>query len=134
MEIEGLRIRFLAGNPALAADLSTLFREIEQTSGNAIGAIFRLLNKFSPKPLSLHPNAPPEPDLLTTRMLASRAGEFAGTLSADRLVLTVGRFNKYANNPKTDFLNWTAIMPALRLRRRCSVTHRSSANSPRDGR
>ena len=31
---------------------------------------------------------------------------------------TVGQFNKYANNPKTDFLNWTAIMPALRLRRR----------------
>jgi hypothetical protein len=46
MEIEGLRIRFLAGNPALAADLSTLFREIEQTSGNAIGAISKLLNKF----------------------------------------------------------------------------------------
>ena len=57
MEIEGLRIRFLAGNPALAADLSTLFREIEQTSGNAIGAISRLLNKFSPKPLFLQPNA-----------------------------------------------------------------------------
>ena len=43
--------------------------------------------------------------------------QFAGTRSADRLVLTVGRFgvndifdtNKYANNPKTDFLNWTAI-------------------------
>jgi hypothetical protein len=46
MEIEGVRIRFLAGNPALAADLSTLFREIEQTSGNAIGAISKLLNKF----------------------------------------------------------------------------------------
>ena len=57
MEVEGLRIRFLAGNPALAADLSTLFRAIEQTSGNAIGAISRLLNKFSPKPLFLHPNA-----------------------------------------------------------------------------
>ena len=43
--------------------------------------------------------------------------QFAGTRSADRLVLTFGRFgvndifdtNKYANNPKTDFLNWTAI-------------------------
>ena len=43
--------------------------------------------------------------------------QFAGTRSADRLVLTVGRFgvndvfdtNKYANNAKTDFLNWTAI-------------------------
>jgi hypothetical protein len=58
MEIEGLRIRFLAGNPALAADLSTLFREIEQTSGNAIGAISRLLNKFSPKTvISMYPTS-----------------------------------------------------------------------------
>jgi high affinity Mn2+ porin len=43
--------------------------------------------------------------------------QFAGTHTADRLVLTVGRFgvndifdtNKYANNPKTDFLNWSAV-------------------------
>jgi high affinity Mn2+ porin len=43
--------------------------------------------------------------------------QFAGSHSTDRLVLTVGRFgvndifdtNKYANNPKTDFLNWTMI-------------------------
>jgi high affinity Mn2+ porin len=43
--------------------------------------------------------------------------QFAGTRSTDRLVLTAGRFgivdifdtNKYANNPKTDFLNWSAI-------------------------
>jgi high affinity Mn2+ porin len=43
--------------------------------------------------------------------------QFAGTRSTDRLVLTVGRFgvndifdtNKYANNPKSDFLNWTLI-------------------------
>jgi high affinity Mn2+ porin len=43
--------------------------------------------------------------------------QFAGTQTADRLVLTVGRFaivdifdtNKYANNPKTDFLNWSVI-------------------------
>jgi high affinity Mn2+ porin len=41
--------------------------------------------------------------------------QFKGTRSADRLVLTVGRFavvdifdtNKYANNPKSDFLNWS---------------------------
>jgi high affinity Mn2+ porin len=40
---------------------------------------------------------------------------FAGTRMADRLVFTVGRFaiidifdtNKYANNAKTDFLNWS---------------------------
>jgi high affinity Mn2+ porin len=43
--------------------------------------------------------------------------QFAGTRSTDRLVLTVGRFsivdifdtNKYANNPKVDFLNWSLI-------------------------
>jgi len=43
--------------------------------------------------------------------------QFAGTRTADRLVLTVGRFNvvdifdtnKYANNPKTDFLNWSLV-------------------------
>ena len=43
--------------------------------------------------------------------------QFAGKQSADRLVFTVGKFgvndsfdtNKYANNPKTDFLNWALI-------------------------
>jgi high affinity Mn2+ porin len=43
--------------------------------------------------------------------------QFAGTQTADRLVLTVGKFsiadifdtNKYANNPKSDFLNWSLI-------------------------
>ena len=42
---------------------------------------------------------------------------FAGTRTADRLVFTIGRFgindifdtNKYANNPKSDFLNWSLI-------------------------
>jgi len=41
--------------------------------------------------------------------------QFAGSQTANRLVLTVGKFavvdmfdtNKYANNPKTDFLNWS---------------------------
>ncbi len=41
--------------------------------------------------------------------------QFKGTRSTDRLVLTVGRFaavdifdtNKYANSPKSDFLNWS---------------------------
>lgn len=40
--------------------------------------------------------------------------QFAGSTTADRLVLTAGRFfitdlfdtNKYVNNPKNDFLNW----------------------------
>jgi high affinity Mn2+ porin len=43
--------------------------------------------------------------------------QFEGTQSANRLVLTIGKFavvdifdtNKYANNPKVDFLNWTLI-------------------------
>ena len=43
--------------------------------------------------------------------------QFAGANTANRLVLTVGRFsvvdifdtNKYANNPKSDFLNWSLV-------------------------
>jgi high affinity Mn2+ porin len=43
--------------------------------------------------------------------------QFAGTVTQNRLVLTVGKFavvdifdtNKYANSPKNDFLNWSAI-------------------------
>jgi high affinity Mn2+ porin len=43
--------------------------------------------------------------------------QFAGSQAANRLVLTVGRFatvdifdtNRYANNPKGDFLNWSLI-------------------------
>jgi high affinity Mn2+ porin len=43
--------------------------------------------------------------------------QFAGTRSTDRLVLTVGRFgvndifdtNRYANSPKSDFLNWSLV-------------------------
>ena len=43
--------------------------------------------------------------------------QFKGTRSTDRLVLTVGRFgandifdtNRYANNPKADFLNWSLV-------------------------
>jgi high affinity Mn2+ porin len=43
--------------------------------------------------------------------------QFAGSRTSDRLVLTVGRFgvndvfdtNRYANNPKIDFLNWSLI-------------------------
>jgi high affinity Mn2+ porin len=43
--------------------------------------------------------------------------QFAGSQTANRLVLTVGKFsvvdifdtNKYANNAKTDFLNWSTV-------------------------
>jgi high affinity Mn2+ porin len=43
--------------------------------------------------------------------------QFKGTRSTDRLVFTVGRFgivdifdtNRYANNPKADFLNWSLV-------------------------
>ena len=43
--------------------------------------------------------------------------QFAGTQTADRIVITVGKFsvvdifdkNKYANDPRNDFLNWTLV-------------------------
>ncbi|HET7886740.1 MAG TPA: carbohydrate porin, partial [Bradyrhizobium sp.] len=43
--------------------------------------------------------------------------QFKGTRSTERLVITAGRFgindifdtNKYANNPKSDFLNWSLV-------------------------
>jgi high affinity Mn2+ porin len=43
--------------------------------------------------------------------------QFAGSQTANRLVLTIGKFsvtdifdtNKYANNPKSDFLNWALV-------------------------
>jgi high affinity Mn2+ porin len=52
-----------------------------------------------------------------TEKVEADQNQFAGSTTANRLVLTAGRFfitdlfdtNKYANNPKSDFLNWTAI-------------------------
>jgi high affinity Mn2+ porin len=52
-----------------------------------------------------------------TEKVDADINQFAGSRSSDRVVLTVGRFavvdifdtNKYANNPKVDFLNWTLI-------------------------
>jgi len=52
-----------------------------------------------------------------TEKVDADTNQFAGSRSSDRLVLTVGRFsivdifdtNKYANNPKTDFLNWSLV-------------------------
>ncbi|MGB8278649.1 MAG: carbohydrate porin [Methylovirgula sp.] len=52
-----------------------------------------------------------------TQNVDADINQFAGTQTANRLVLTVGKFaivdlfdtNKYANNPKTDFLNWSMI-------------------------
>jgi high affinity Mn2+ porin len=46
--------------------------------------------------------------------------QFKGTRSTDRLVITAGRFgindifdtNRYANNPKSDFLNWSLVNTA----------------------
>jgi high affinity Mn2+ porin len=45
------------------------------------------------------------------------ANQFAGSQTADRLVITVGKFsvadvfdnNKYAHDPRSDFLNWTLV-------------------------
>jgi high affinity Mn2+ porin len=52
-----------------------------------------------------------------TEKVDADINQFAGSQTANRLVLTVGKFsvvdifdtNKYANNPKTDFLNWSLV-------------------------
>jgi high affinity Mn2+ porin len=52
-----------------------------------------------------------------TQKVAADVNQFAGSQSANRLTLTVGRFaitdifdtNQYANNPKSDFLNWSVV-------------------------
>jgi high affinity Mn2+ porin len=52
-----------------------------------------------------------------TQKTEAEINQFEGSTTADRLVLTVGQFqvvdlfdtNKYANNAKTDFLNWTSV-------------------------
>jgi high affinity Mn2+ porin len=52
-----------------------------------------------------------------TQKVEADQNQFAGSQTADRLVLTVGKFyqmdifdkNKYANDPKVDFLNWSVI-------------------------
>jgi len=52
-----------------------------------------------------------------TQKVDTDIGQFAGAQTANRLVVTVGKLsvvdifdtNKYANNPKSDFLNWTVV-------------------------
>ncbi len=52
-----------------------------------------------------------------TQKVDADVNQFGGSQSENRLVVWVGKFavvdvfdtNKYANNPKTDFLNWTLI-------------------------
>jgi high affinity Mn2+ porin len=52
-----------------------------------------------------------------TEKVESDVNQFAGSRSADRLVVTVGKFSvsdifdtvKYAHDPRNDFLNWTLI-------------------------
>lgn len=52
-----------------------------------------------------------------TEQVEADANQFAGTQTANRVVLTVGRFfvidifdtNKYANDPRSNFLNWSLI-------------------------
>ena len=52
-----------------------------------------------------------------TQKLEADINQFAGSQTANRLVLWIGRFsvadvfdtNKYANSPKTDFLNWAMV-------------------------
>ncbi len=53
----------------------------------------------------------------TRRTIEASANQLGGARSADRLVITVGKFsigdvfdtNQYAHDPRIDFLNWTAI-------------------------
>ncbi|MGA7323191.1 MAG: carbohydrate porin [Rhodomicrobium sp.] len=55
-----------------------------------------------------------------TQKVDDDQNQFASTTTSDRIVLTIGKFavvdifdtNKYANNAKTDFLNWAAINAA----------------------
>jgi high affinity Mn2+ porin len=52
-----------------------------------------------------------------TQKVDAGINQFAGTQSSDRIVITVGKFsvvdifdkNKYANDPRGDFLNWTLV-------------------------
>jgi high affinity Mn2+ porin len=52
-----------------------------------------------------------------TQKVDAGINQFAGTQTADRLVVTVGKFsvvdifdqNKYAHDPRGDFLNWTLV-------------------------
>jgi high affinity Mn2+ porin len=52
-----------------------------------------------------------------TQKVDADTNQFAGSQTANRLVLTLGRFavvdifdtNKYATNPKVDFLNWSVV-------------------------
>jgi high affinity Mn2+ porin len=52
-----------------------------------------------------------------TQKVDAGINQFAGTQTTDRLVITVGKFsvvdifdkNKYANDPRGDFLNWTLV-------------------------
>jgi high affinity Mn2+ porin len=52
-----------------------------------------------------------------TEKVDADINQFAGSRTANHLVLTVGKFyiidifdtNKYANNPRADFLNWSVI-------------------------
>jgi len=52
-----------------------------------------------------------------TRKVDASANQFSGSQTADRLVITVGKFgvtdvfdtNKYAHDPRNDFLNWAIV-------------------------
>jgi high affinity Mn2+ porin len=52
-----------------------------------------------------------------TQKVDADLNQFEGSTTSDRLVFTIGKFqvvdlfdtNKYANNAKTDFLNWTSV-------------------------
>ena len=53
----------------------------------------------------------------TTTEVDSGANQFSGSQTANRLVITVGKFsvtdifdnNKYAHDPRNDFMNWALV-------------------------
>jgi high affinity Mn2+ porin len=52
-----------------------------------------------------------------TQKLESGINQFAGSQTADRLVITIGKFgapdifdtNRYAHDPRNDFMNWSVV-------------------------
>ena len=70
-----------------------------------------------PMPGSARVPAPDHRSRRRRQKVDAGINQFAGSQTSDRLVITVGKFgvvdifdkNKYANDPRGDFLNWTAV-------------------------
>ena len=61
-----------------------------------------------------------------TQRVESGINQFAGSQTADRIVITLGKFsvadifdtNKFAHDPRTDFMNWALVNPEHSTMRR----------------